>query len=224
MEAETKTLPLENASILSEGSLQEGHRLWIGNLDPKITEWVWVILNHYLPHWDVCTDNVQKNFQEIQDIFWPFCVCFNYLWRVCAFVINLLCSHFFHIWTLLQEHRLGNGLKHRPLFFCWPKMFSRFHHFESLYPVTVAHYFLESAHGILFLLKMKEQVGEVSVPSQTGRGYHSIVIHVKHPWNHRRSELEGILKITSVPLVFIQSLNDTSTCCVPSAHLCQVPC
>uniref|UniRef100_A0A8C2M4W0 RNA binding motif protein 18 n=1 Tax=Cricetulus griseus TaxID=10029 RepID=A0A8C2M4W0_CRIGR len=38
MEAETKTLPLENASILSEGSLQEGHRLWIGNLDPKITE------------------------------------------------------------------------------------------------------------------------------------------------------------------------------------------
>uniref|UniRef100_A0A8C7EPJ4 Probable RNA-binding protein 18 n=1 Tax=Neovison vison TaxID=452646 RepID=A0A8C7EPJ4_NEOVI len=39
MEAETKTLPLENASILSEGSLQEGHRLWIGNLDPKITEY-----------------------------------------------------------------------------------------------------------------------------------------------------------------------------------------
>uniref|UniRef100_B0R043 RNA binding motif protein 18 n=2 Tax=Mus TaxID=862507 RepID=B0R043_MOUSE len=38
METETKTLPLENASILSEGSLQEGHRLWIGNLDPKITE------------------------------------------------------------------------------------------------------------------------------------------------------------------------------------------
>uniref|UniRef100_D6REF9 RNA binding motif protein 18 n=1 Tax=Mus musculus TaxID=10090 RepID=D6REF9_MOUSE len=39
METETKTLPLENASILSEGSLQEGHRLWIGNLDPKITEY-----------------------------------------------------------------------------------------------------------------------------------------------------------------------------------------
>ncbi|ELK35127.1 Putative RNA-binding protein 18 [Myotis davidii] len=39
MEAETKTLPLENASILSEGSLQEGYRLWIGNLDPKITEY-----------------------------------------------------------------------------------------------------------------------------------------------------------------------------------------
>ncbi|KAK2489140.1 hypothetical protein MC885_007568 [Smutsia gigantea] len=39
MEGETKTLPLENASILSEGSLQEGHRLWIGNLDPKITEY-----------------------------------------------------------------------------------------------------------------------------------------------------------------------------------------
>ncbi|XP_014442101.1 probable RNA-binding protein 18 [Tupaia chinensis] len=39
MEAETKTLPLENASILSEGYLQEGHRLWIGSLDPKITEY-----------------------------------------------------------------------------------------------------------------------------------------------------------------------------------------
>ncbi|XP_030391167.1 probable RNA-binding protein 18 isoform X2 [Gopherus evgoodei] len=39
MAAEIKTLPLENASILSEGSLQEGHRLWIGNLDPKITEY-----------------------------------------------------------------------------------------------------------------------------------------------------------------------------------------
>lgn len=39
MEEETKALPLENASILSEGSLQEGHRLWIGNLDPKITEY-----------------------------------------------------------------------------------------------------------------------------------------------------------------------------------------
>lgn len=39
MEEELKTLPLENASILSEGSLQDGHRLWIGNLDPKITEY-----------------------------------------------------------------------------------------------------------------------------------------------------------------------------------------
>ncbi|KAG9354190.1 hypothetical protein JZ751_012314 [Albula glossodonta] len=29
---------LENASILSESSSQEGHRLWIGNIDPKITE------------------------------------------------------------------------------------------------------------------------------------------------------------------------------------------
>nr|BAG61553.1 unnamed protein product [Homo sapiens] len=46
MEAETKTLPLENASILSEGSLQEGHRLWIGNLDPKITD-VPIILRNY---------------------------------------------------------------------------------------------------------------------------------------------------------------------------------
>ncbi|KAM4663945.1 putative RNA-binding protein 18 [Discoglossus pictus] len=36
---EAKSLPLENASILSEGSLQDGHRLWIGNLDPKITEY-----------------------------------------------------------------------------------------------------------------------------------------------------------------------------------------
>ncbi|KAM8934845.1 putative RNA-binding protein 18 isoform 2-T2 [Pelodytes ibericus] len=39
MEEELRTLPLENASILSEGSLQDGHRLWIGNLDPKITEY-----------------------------------------------------------------------------------------------------------------------------------------------------------------------------------------
>ncbi|XP_072285970.1 probable RNA-binding protein 18 [Pyxicephalus adspersus] len=39
MEEDLKTLPLENASILSEGSLQDGHRLWIGNLDPKITEY-----------------------------------------------------------------------------------------------------------------------------------------------------------------------------------------
>lgn len=38
MEPARQTLPLENASILSEGSLQDGHRLWIGNLDPKITE------------------------------------------------------------------------------------------------------------------------------------------------------------------------------------------
>ncbi|KAJ6652857.1 hypothetical protein lerEdw1_010575 [Lerista edwardsae] len=35
----TQSLRLENASILSEGSLQDGHRLWIGNLDPKITEY-----------------------------------------------------------------------------------------------------------------------------------------------------------------------------------------
>ncbi|XP_064420156.1 probable RNA-binding protein 18 isoform X2 [Latimeria chalumnae] len=39
MGSENETLPLENASILSEGALQEGHRLWIGNLDPKITEY-----------------------------------------------------------------------------------------------------------------------------------------------------------------------------------------
>ncbi|CAJ0938594.1 unnamed protein product [Ranitomeya imitator] len=39
MEEELKSLPLENASILSEGALQDGHRLWIGNLDPKITEY-----------------------------------------------------------------------------------------------------------------------------------------------------------------------------------------
>ncbi|XP_076875282.1 putative RNA-binding protein 18 isoform X2 [Brachyhypopomus gauderio] len=30
---------VENASILSSGSSQEGHRLWIGNIDPKITEY-----------------------------------------------------------------------------------------------------------------------------------------------------------------------------------------
>ncbi|MCI4388567.1 hypothetical protein PGIGA_G00087640 [Pangasianodon gigas] len=30
---------VENASILSSGSAQEGHRLWIGNIDPKITEY-----------------------------------------------------------------------------------------------------------------------------------------------------------------------------------------
>ncbi|XP_018084532.1 probable RNA-binding protein 18 isoform X2 [Xenopus laevis] len=39
MEHNTNMLPLENASILSEGSLQDGHRLWIGNVDPKITEY-----------------------------------------------------------------------------------------------------------------------------------------------------------------------------------------
>uniref|UniRef100_A0A673X593 RNA binding motif protein 18 n=1 Tax=Salmo trutta TaxID=8032 RepID=A0A673X593_SALTR len=35
------TLPeVESASIVSEKSLShEGHRLWIGNIDPKITEW-----------------------------------------------------------------------------------------------------------------------------------------------------------------------------------------
>ncbi|XP_067327861.1 probable RNA-binding protein 18 [Anolis sagrei] len=35
----TQSLRLENAAILSEGALQDGHRLWIGNLDPKITEY-----------------------------------------------------------------------------------------------------------------------------------------------------------------------------------------
>ncbi|KAI5099477.1 putative RNA-binding protein 18 [Silurus meridionalis] len=30
---------MENASILSGASTQEGHRLWIGNIDPKITEY-----------------------------------------------------------------------------------------------------------------------------------------------------------------------------------------
>lgn len=30
---------VENASILSGGSGQDGHRLWIGNIDPKITEY-----------------------------------------------------------------------------------------------------------------------------------------------------------------------------------------
>ncbi|XP_043914212.1 probable RNA-binding protein 18 isoform X3 [Protopterus annectens] len=39
MGSQNPSLPLENASILSEGALQEGHRLWIGNLDPKITEY-----------------------------------------------------------------------------------------------------------------------------------------------------------------------------------------
>ncbi|NXW28046.1 RBM18 protein, partial [Phaetusa simplex] len=39
MEPGRQALPLENASILSEGALQDGHRLWIGNLDPKITEY-----------------------------------------------------------------------------------------------------------------------------------------------------------------------------------------
>ncbi|XP_061460036.1 probable RNA-binding protein 18 isoform X2 [Rhineura floridana] len=35
----TQSLRLENASLLSEGALQDGHRLWIGNLDSKITEY-----------------------------------------------------------------------------------------------------------------------------------------------------------------------------------------
>ncbi|MBN3302465.1 RBM18 protein, partial [Amia calva] len=39
MESGVETLPLENASILSESTSQEGHRLWIGNIDPKITEY-----------------------------------------------------------------------------------------------------------------------------------------------------------------------------------------
>lgn len=38
MQSATETV--ENASILSSGSSQEGHRLWIGNIDAKITEWV----------------------------------------------------------------------------------------------------------------------------------------------------------------------------------------
>ncbi|KAG8141943.1 putative RNA binding motif protein [Naja naja] len=37
--APPQSLRLENASLLSEGALQDGHRLWIGNLDPKITEY-----------------------------------------------------------------------------------------------------------------------------------------------------------------------------------------
>ncbi|KAK1147264.1 putative RNA-binding protein 18 [Acipenser oxyrinchus oxyrinchus] len=39
MESQIETLPFENASILSESTSQEGHRLWIGNIDPKITEY-----------------------------------------------------------------------------------------------------------------------------------------------------------------------------------------
>ncbi|XP_072908637.1 probable RNA-binding protein 18 isoform X3 [Hemitrygon akajei] len=39
METENESLPLENASILSESSSQEGHRLWIGNLDSRLTEY-----------------------------------------------------------------------------------------------------------------------------------------------------------------------------------------
>lgn len=31
---------VENASIISESAAHEGNRLWIGNIDPKITEWV----------------------------------------------------------------------------------------------------------------------------------------------------------------------------------------
>ncbi|XP_053501144.1 probable RNA-binding protein 18 isoform X6 [Ictalurus furcatus] len=37
MQSATETV--ENASILSSGSSQEGHRLWIGNIDAKITEY-----------------------------------------------------------------------------------------------------------------------------------------------------------------------------------------
>lgn len=29
---------VENASIISESVAQEGNRLWIGNIDPRITE------------------------------------------------------------------------------------------------------------------------------------------------------------------------------------------
>uniref|UniRef100_UPI00398E8CDB probable RNA-binding protein 18 n=1 Tax=Pristiophorus japonicus TaxID=55135 RepID=UPI00398E8CDB len=39
MGTENESLPLENASILSESSSQEGHRLWIGNLDSRLTEY-----------------------------------------------------------------------------------------------------------------------------------------------------------------------------------------
>nr|XP_015222042.1 PREDICTED: probable RNA-binding protein 18 [Lepisosteus oculatus] len=38
MASRVETLHLENASILSESTSQEGHRLWIGNIDPKITD------------------------------------------------------------------------------------------------------------------------------------------------------------------------------------------
>lgn len=31
---------VENASIISESVAHEGNRLWIGNIDPRITEWV----------------------------------------------------------------------------------------------------------------------------------------------------------------------------------------
>lgn len=31
---------VENASIISESTAHDGNRLWIGNIDPKITEWV----------------------------------------------------------------------------------------------------------------------------------------------------------------------------------------
>lgn len=31
---------VENASIISESVAHDGNRLWIGNIDPKITEWV----------------------------------------------------------------------------------------------------------------------------------------------------------------------------------------
>ncbi|XP_041914574.1 probable RNA-binding protein 18 isoform X1 [Sardina pilchardus] len=37
MSASAETL--ENASILSDSAAHEGHRLWIGNIDPKITEY-----------------------------------------------------------------------------------------------------------------------------------------------------------------------------------------
>ncbi|XP_036792866.1 probable RNA-binding protein 18 isoform X2 [Oncorhynchus mykiss] len=35
---------VENASIISESLSHEGHRLWIGNIDPKITEYYLVKL------------------------------------------------------------------------------------------------------------------------------------------------------------------------------------
>lgn len=36
---------VENASIISESVAHDGNRLWIGNIDPKITEWVHCYFN-----------------------------------------------------------------------------------------------------------------------------------------------------------------------------------
>uniref|UniRef100_A0A8C2D751 RNA binding motif protein 18 n=1 Tax=Cyprinus carpio TaxID=7962 RepID=A0A8C2D751_CYPCA len=40
---------VENASILSGGSAQDGHRLWIGNIDPKITDIAFVTIGVFCP-------------------------------------------------------------------------------------------------------------------------------------------------------------------------------